>query len=493
MPLSTEEKEYLLLALAEAKARGLKVDLHQKEERSHWTLGGNGYFVRTDGKLFTPSDNQKDFIASRGRFVGYVGARGSGKTASGAQKALQKIMAGESGAVMNPDFEQFRSSTWPEFRLWIPWNMVVPRQRVRAHPEWEPHKPFTLVFTNGARVICKGLKDPDAARGPNINWLWYDEGQRDLDGMGWKLAVAAVRVGHEPQAWVTFTPRGFGHWTYKLFVKQDISEESFAAFASQDRPLVEWFRGSIDDNKDNLDPGFYASLLAAYPPGYLREQELKGEFVEAGGILGDPSWFKDRIIGTIPEDVVIKGYVRYWDLAASEKKIAGKRSDDPDETVGTLMAWDGKNFYIMDQVCGYWSYEQIKANIALTAESDGRLVQIFIEQEPASGGKNQVADIANYEALQGYVVRGHKPDGDKVLRAGIWFAEAEQGRVYLIRGVWNDGFLEQLSSYPLMRHDDRIDSVSGARMCIAPINKWRQIDFLAVRSAKKPEHSVLVL
>ena len=488
MSLSVDQQRILAQAIMEAKAMGLSIRYPQKEARKiNWNLGANGYFVRTDGKLFAPNENQKNFIVSRARFAGYVGARGSGKTASGAQKALFKIMQGEAGAVMNPDFEQFRSSTWPELRLWIPWDMVVPRQRVRAHPEWEPHKPFTLVFTNGARVICKGLKDPDAARGPNINWLWYDEGQRDIDGLGWQLAVAAVRVGHDPQAWVTFTPRGLGHWTYKLFVKQDISEESFAAFAGQDRPLVEWFRGSIDDNKDNLDPGFYASLLAAYPPGYLRDQELKGEFVEAGGILGDPAWFKNKIIAKIPEDVIIKAYVRYWDLAASEKKVAGKRSDDPDETVGTLMAWDGKDFYIMDQVCGYWGYDQIKQNIALVAEQDSKLVSIYIEQEPGAGGKNQVADIAKLESLSGYTVREHKPEGDKVLRANLWFGEAAQGRVYLIRGSWIDGFLEQLSSFPIMRHDDRIDSVSGARMCIAPIRKWKQVEFLAIRSAITPQ------
>ena len=179
--------------------------------------------------------------------------------------------------------------------------------------------------------------------------------------------------------------------------------------------------------------------------------------------------------------------MRYWDLAASEKKVAGKRSDDPDETVGTLMAWDGKDFYIMDQVCGYWGYDQIKQNIALVAEQDSKLVSIYIEQEPGAGGKNQVADIAKLESLSGYTVREHKPEGDKVLRANLWFGEAAQGRVYLIRGSWIDGFLEQLSSFPIMRHDDRIDSVSGARMCIAPIRKWKQVEFLAIRSAITPQ------
>jgi len=487
MSLSPTELQRYALALQEAKARGLPIPQQKKKEvhRVEWKLGGNGYFVRNDGKLYNPKPNQAGFISSRSRFVGFSGGRGSGKTAGGAQKALFKIMQGESGAVMNPDFENFKTSTWPELREWIPWEQVVPSQRVRANPEWEPHKPFKLVFLNGAVVICKGLKNPDAARGPNINWLWYDEGSRDVDGASWQVAVAAVRVGHEPQAWSTFTPRGFAHWCHKLFVKKDIDDAATEAFKNEDRSLVDWYEGSIEENKENLDIGFYASMLAAYPAGYLREQELYGKFVDAGGILGNPAWFKNKIISAIPEDKRIKAFVRYWDLAASEKKLAGKRSDDPDETVGTLMAWDGHDFYIMDQVAGYWAYDGIKQNITLTAERDGPLVAIYVEQEPGAGGKNQVADIAKIPGLARFTVREHKPDGDKVLRANIWFGEAAQGRVWLIRGDWIDGFMEQLSSFPIARHDDRVDSVSGARMTVAPIRKWKDVPFLAIRSPRR--------
>jgi len=39
-----------------------------------------------------------------------------GKSGAGAQKALFKIMNGESGLIMNPDFENLKISTWPEFQ-----------------------------------------------------------------------------------------------------------------------------------------------------------------------------------------------------------------------------------------------------------------------------------------------------------------------------------------------------------------------------------------
>jgi phage terminase large subunit-like protein len=66
------------------------------------------------------------------------------------------------------------------------------------------------------------------------------------------------------------------------------------------------------------------------------------------------------------------------------------------------------------------------------------------------------------------------------MRANTWFAEASQGRFYLVLGEWNRPFLKQLGGFPSFKHDDKIDSVSGARHCIAPIRTWKNITFLAV-------------
>ena len=503
--LDEEKIKRLKTLLAEADARGINVrhEIREKVSKAQkkiakWPLDSNGYFKREDGRQYIPTEPQDGFIKSAARFCAFKGGRGSGKSAAGAQKALRKIMQGLPGAVLNPDFENFKISTWPELREWIPWDKVVPKYQYRANKEWEPLQPFRLVFDNGADVICKGVKDEDSARGPNINWLWYDEGGRDLTGGPWQVANASVRVGHEPQAWVTTTPRGVDHWIYRLFIDQEIPEEAIELFEKEGggRPLVEIFSGSIDDNKENLDPGFYASILAMYPSGWLREQEVHGRFVSEGGILGDRSWFDGKVLSTLQmqaklheEEREIKARVRYWDLAASEKKITGRKKNDPDETVGTLMSWDGENFYIEDQVCGHWSWKDIKENIFQVAMFDGYYVPIYIEQEPGSGGINQVEEIKLYITgkLPAFKVERHNPRdaGDKVMRANAWFSEAAAGKFYMLFGEWNEGFLRQLGSFPELRHDDRVDSVSGARHTVAPIITWRDIEFKAVKLERK--------
>lgn len=495
--LSEQDRQLLLAAAAELKSRGqdVPVDLPGQFAASKWKTDSNGYFVSRSGRQYTPTDPQSGFVASRAFFALFYGSRGSGKTASAAQKAIKKLKLGQPGVIIAPDFEQLKISTWPEFREWLPWDTVVPSQRYRSSPEWEPHKPFSLTFHSPygpAKVIIKGLKDPNSARGPNVNWLWYDEGGQDADGLGWKLAIAGVRIGHEPQAWVSSTPAGVLHWMHEFFIEQHIPEELFEQFneIGGGRPLIEVFHGTMEENIDNLDPGFVIAIKSAYPSGYLHEQEIGGEFVHHEGALGDASWFDERILDEVPE--AIKTRVRYWDLAASEKKLkaGGKMLNDPDATVGTLLSWNGlekkeERFYIENQVAGHWKWAGIKKAIKEVALIDGPYVPIFIEQEPGAGGINQVEQIKEMfledeDLGSRYTVEMHKPEGDKVQRANVWFAEAAAGKFYMLRGDWNDPCLRQIGSFPITLHDDYVDSISGARACAAPIKTWKSIEFISI-------------
>lgn len=485
-----KEKEELILLLSEAERRGIKLPAStftpQSGTERKFKISDNGYWPRMDGKLYNPKPHHAGFIASNALYVGFVGSRGAGKSSCGAQKACNKIRDGESGMVINPDFENFKISTWPEFREWIPWNMVVPRHLYMRAPEWSPTKPFKITFINGVSVICKGLKDPDSARGPNINWLWYDEAQRDETGRAFQIAIACVRVGKNPQSWVTYTPKGMFHWTYKMFEKKEIPEdvrEIIEKISKEtNRPIFDCYYGTLRDNQDNLSPEFVASILSMYPPGYLRDREVEGLYRDEGGSLGDLSWFTDHYLDKMPELEQYKT-IRYWDLAASEKKILkGKKRNDPDETVGTLLTWDRKeDFYIEDQTCGFWLWESIEDNIVEVAKRDGPQIRIFIEQEPGSGGKNQVAALAKAVRTKlgsAWKVEEHVPKGDKVMRANPWFAEASRGHFWIVKGAWNRETLGQIASFGTAPHDDRVDSISGARAKIAPYKLYKVMEFL---------------
>jgi predicted phage terminase large subunit-like protein len=481
-----ERKRLLALYLQEARSRGVPIPKELFQPKVYrFPTDSRGYFSKLDGSLYKPTEQQEAFIASTARFVGFGGSRGSGKSGAGAQKALRKIMQGYSGGVLNADFENLKTSTWAEFREWIPWDMVVPAHRYRRNLEFDPHQQFRLAFLNGASVTVKGVKDPNSARGSNWNWIWYDEVQRDDTGLSWKVAIASVRVGVNPQVFATFTPHPSGkdHWAYKFFIEREVPEEAQKLFALDGggEELIEFYRGTIRDNQANLDSGYFASMLAAYAGGGMEQRELYGEFVGDAGALGDRTWFNGKILSPdkLPDNISAR--VRFWDLAATEKKMTGKKYNDPDETIGTLESWNKYDFYIEDQVGGCFAWDDIKKLIVETAERDGESVKIFVEQEPASGGKNQVEELKSYvrEKLPGHpVVVGYPPPHDRVICANTWFAEAKNGHVYLVYGDWNEKFLRQFASFPEGRHDDRITSASGARYNLAPIKTWNKMKFM---------------
>lgn len=511
--LSKEDRQRALLLITELKARGLPIppglDVPDTVSNLTWNLDANGYAVRNDGWAFKPRPVLEAFINSPARFILLKSGRGGGKTAAATQKVLRKIREGKSGAVMNPDFENFRTSTWPELQKWIPWNMVVPKHRYRAAQDWEAIRPFTIVFLNGAKLYCKGLKDPESARGANLNFFWYDEGRRDPTGLGWKNAIAFLRVGEMPQAFCTTTMAGLDHWTNTFFEGKNTEEvETLMAELKAkgvEQPLFEVFKTSTKENSENLDPVFYASLVSAYPAGHLRTREIEGEAADEGGSLGDRRWFDGRKLKEKP-DWAMK-WVRFWDLAATEAKILrGKRLNDPDETIGTLLGMDSPaykmdpQFVIADQFGGCWEWEYIKEMILHTAKTDIEelgYVNIFFEQEPASGGKNQVAELKQWLKAElekrWRITSGYKIDsieakklGDRVLAANTWFAEATTsemhvGQFWIVDGLWNEKFFQQLDTFDGLKHDDRVTSVTGARHAIAPIKKkWGSVKFLSM-------------
>src|SRR5512139_2754581 len=102
--------------MAEMQSRGLEIPQEMRDQLFgvRKQISWPEQLVKPDGKIFNPRPFQKNFIDSNALFDAIIGGRGSGKTASASQKVLKKIKDGQSGAVMNPDFENFKISTWPE-------------------------------------------------------------------------------------------------------------------------------------------------------------------------------------------------------------------------------------------------------------------------------------------------------------------------------------------------------------------------------------------
>lgn len=417
------------------------------------TLYGDGHVYKPNSAapidmLPLPDDwGQAGFHNSVARLRAAVGGRGSGKTATGIQEALRLVQErpGWPGGIVSPNVPHWNRSTWPEIERWTPWDRVVQHHQTQ---KW-------IEFDNGTKVYYGGIDDPDSWRGPNLNWLWFDEAARKRTDRDWLILLATVRVGPDPRAFVTTTPRGMRHWVKSFFADKKLPAEARAWLESaglmEDGQLIEWFWLDLQENLDNLDPLFYATLLTAYT-GAFKDQEVGGLFVEEGGTLGNRDWF--AIVPSAPADAK---RVRFWDLAATEKKAM---AEDPDYTVGAKVAFHEGLYFIEHITRGQIDAHGIENEMTTITYADGIGVKVGVEQEPAAAGKILVAHYQ--DLLRGFVCEGLRSTGDKVTRAMAWLGQAKAGNVKLVAGHWNEEFLIEVDNFPVGNHDDQIDAVSGA-------------------------------
>jgi len=169
------------------------------------------------------------------------------------------------------------------------------------------------------------------------------------------------------------------------------------------------------------------------------------------GGLFKPEWF------TVVDAAPAGGRkVRAWDLAATVYTGA----NDPDWTVGMLVSRHTDAFYIEHIVRRRGSPMEIERLLTSTAQADGRMVTIHLPQDPGQAGKAQAHAFTR--TLAGFNVKTERMTGDKATRAGPAAVQAEAGYIKLVRGPWNDAFLEEVATFPSGRHDDQIDCLSDA-------------------------------
>lgn len=178
------------------------------------------------------------------------------------------------------------------------------------------------------------------------------------------------------------------------------------------------------------------------------------------------SMFKREWFEIVPDYPRKARSLRYWDLAATEAK-PGK---DPDWSSGCRMAEADGIYYIIDVQRLRGTPLDVQRRVAQAAELDGKNVPIYMEQEPGSSGVNTI-DTYRRTVLPGYSFYADKKTSNKIERAEPLSASAESHNVKIVRGDWNKDFLDEVSAFPNVKHDDMTDTASGA---YAMLNNARQ-------------------
>ena len=235
----------------------------------------------------------------------------------------------------------------------------------------------------------------------------------------------------------------------------DSKQELIQKYGSDYMPRsVGFFPANVRDNKILLekDPAYLSTLKSL--PYIERERLLNGNWNvrSSAGNYFRREWFK--IIDSVPSNIA--GRARFWDRAATEK-----RSDnDPDASVGLRMSKTSDGIYVVEDVQKLFATPlAVEQAMKRCARADGIATTIGYHQDPGSSGVHEAQSTAR--VLDGFYVKYSTATGDKEVRAKPISAQCEAGNLALVRAPWNESFIKILENFPVGRHDDEVDALSG--------------------------------
>lgn len=193
------------------------------------------------------------------------------------------------------------------------------------------------------------------------------------------------------------------------------------------------------------------------------------------GGLFKRAWFADKFINVAPQGTK---WVRHWDLAATKSATAAR-------TAGVKLgrAPDG-TFIVGDVKTTQDEGNEVRNLIRSVAETDGRGVQISLPQDPGQAGKVQARDFVSM--LAGFTVKAEPETGDKVTRAEPFAAQCEGGNVLIVRGDWNEAYIDELCLFPGGSFKDQVDASSGAFGWLALVKRPMMISDAILHRAAQP-------
>ncbi|MDH3664626.1 MAG: phage terminase large subunit [Alphaproteobacteria bacterium] len=188
--------------------------------------------------------------------------------------------------------------------------------------------------------------------------------------------------------------------------------------------------------------------------------DMGGSYGAAGQMQQRPSpreggmfkrkWWQYCSVSDVPADA---RRCRGWDFAGS---VTSNADYSASSKVGIA---EGK-VYLEHMERFKATPGEVEQRFVQRAEADGYDVEISIPQDPGQAGKYQAEHML--ALVHGYVASASPESGSKEQRAKALAGQAEAGNVILVRGDWNDPYVEESSMFPTGANDDLVDSTSRA-------------------------------
>lgn len=314
-------------------------------------------------------------------------------------------------------------------------------------PEYRPAI-RRLDWPNGAKTLLFSADEPERLRGKQSMKLWMDEIASWRRPDAYDQAMLGLRLGDNPQAVVTTTPRPVR-----------LVRELLAA------PTTHVTRGSTYDNARNLAPAFLEQIISKYEGTRIGRQELLAELLDdVPGALWQRKQLDDLRVDKAPD---LQRVVVAIDPAATS-------GEDADET-GIVVAGrgaDGQGYVLADRTCRLspngWARRAISAYHMHQAN--------LIVAEVNNGGEMVVLTLRTVDATVPYKAI-HASRG-KRLRAEPVAALYEQKRVHHV-GAFPD-LEDQQCNFTPDGYDGSPDRVDALVYALTELMLKRQMNWDAV-------------
>ena len=361
----------------------------------------------------------------------YLAGRGAGKTRAGAEAVRAWA---ESGTVhrmhlIAPTAADIRD-TMVEGESGI---LAVSSNVMR--PIYSPSN-RRLTWPNGCMALLFSADEPERLRGPQCEKLWADEAAAWRRPEAWDMAMFGLRLGDNPQAIVTTTPK-------PVHLVKDLIKDQNIIFTT----------GTTYDNRANLAPQFMEKIIAKYEGTRLGQQELLAQILDDNpGALWKREWIEAARVAQASLNDLRKIVV------AVDPAIS---NTDTSDEIGIIVAgrdYRGE-FYILDDRTMHGSPHQWALEVCATYH---RWKADVVVAENNNGG-DMVEHTINSEDKNVPVKQVHASRGKRI-RAEPISTEYEKGRVHHV------GFFPELEDQlcdwnpddPKAKSPDRLDAAVWA-------------------------------
>lgn len=321
------------------------------------------------------------------------------------------------------------------------WNMAsYLQQKIPGVERRQMRKEFSFPrFPGGGWIQFRTAEEPDGLRGEGLDFVNFDEAAhvKGLEDI-WDLCVRPSLMDRQGHAWFISTPKGHNYFS-TLFKRGRDGEKDWASFqfATGDNPHI------AKDEIKSMRRGM---------PLLVARQEVDAEFVALAGAL-----FRRENITVLEKEPFCRRWVRTWDLAFTEKT-------NSDYTSGAKVGMTDDGTVVLSHIVhDRLEWPEAVRLIGDTARMDGVTIEQGIEVVGAQVGMLQT--ILRDPLLSRFVFRPIQVHKDKLTRALPLVARSEQGKFAIVRGPWNQKFIDEACAFPEGMHDDMVDStVAGMEM-----------------------------